>query len=156
MSHAMFPDEVRGEHLFDAHIDLQAPEAIGAGPYGQRSVHTVTGGTFEGQRMRGTFRPGGGDWLLSSSSHNELDVRTTIETDDGARIYVTYRGVLKVEPAVAAQVMAGAEVAGDAYYFRTAPRFETGDERYAWLNSTVCVAYGYFGAGKVGYRVFAV
>jgi hypothetical protein len=43
-----------------------------------------------------------------------------------------------------------------AYYFRTTPRFETGHERYAWLNTLVCVGYGWFGAGAVGYRVFGI
>lgn len=156
MTHPMFPDEMRGERLFDAHIDLQPPEAIGAGPFGTRSIFVVTGGVFEGPRMRGTFRPGGGDWLLSTESHHELDVRATMETHDGALIYLAYRGVLKVEPQVAAQAMAGANLDADAYYFRTTPRFETGDERYAWLSPTVTVGYGYFGPGKVGYRVFAV
>jgi hypothetical protein len=42
------------------------------------------------------------------------------------------------------------------YYFRTAPRFETGHETYAWLNPLVTVGYGYFGPNKVGYRIFAV
>ena len=35
-----------------------------------------------------------------------------------------------------------AETAWGDQYFRTAPRFETGDERYAWLNQTVFVARG--------------
>jgi hypothetical protein len=152
----LFPDAPVTEHLFDAHITLAPPEVIGPSPYGQRSVHLVTGGTFEGPKLRGTFRTGGGDWLLSPSSHNELDVRATMETDDGALIYLWYRGVLKVDREIAARVIAGDEVDPASYYFRTSPRFETGSERYAWLNTLVTVGYGYYGAGKVGYRVFAV
>jgi hypothetical protein len=42
-------------------------------------------------------------------------------------------------------------------YFRTTPRFETGDERYAWLNQAVFVSEGriYPGLG-VEYRVYRV
>jgi len=129
---------------------------VGAGPYGVRSIHTVTGGTFEGPKLRGTVHAGGGDWLLTSASHNELDVRATLETDDGALLYVTYRGVLKAEPAIMARVIGGEDVSPASYYFRTAPRFETGHGKYAWLNALVCVGYGRFGPGVVGYRIFAI
>ncbi len=57
---------------------------------------------------------------------------------------------------VAGRVLGGDAVSLGEYYFRTTPRFETGHERYAWLNKTICVGVGYFGANKVGYRVFAV
>lgn len=151
-----FPDTLKLEHLLDAHITLAPPEMAGAGPYGQRSIHVVTGGTFEGPRLRGTVRPGGGDWLLTSESHHELDVRVTFETDDGAMVYIAYRGVLTVTPEVVARVLGGEDVSPSEYYFRTTPRFETGHAKYAWLNPLVTVAYGYIGPGTVGYRVFAV
>jgi hypothetical protein len=152
-----FPDAVSAEHLLDTHITLEAPQAIGATPFGQRSVFIVTGGTFEGQRLRGTVLPGGGDWLRSDSDgYNELDVRATIQTDDGALIHVHYNGVLKIDAAVAARVMKGDDVDPASFYFRTTPRFETGHERYAWLNTLVCVAYGSFGPGWVAYRIFAI
>jgi hypothetical protein len=150
------PDAVSAERLLDAQITLAQPEQIGAGPYGRRSIHVVTGGTFEGPKLRGTVRAGGGDWLLASSDYNELDVRGTFETDDGALLYISYRGVLKVEVALAGRILGGEPVSPSSYYFRTAPRFETGHEKYAWLNSLVCVGYGWFGAGVVGYRIFAI
>jgi hypothetical protein len=151
-----FPDTVTSEHLLDAHITLAAPEPIGAGPYGQRTIYVVTGGTFEGPRLRGAVRTGGGDWLLSSAEYNELDVRATLETDDGALLYVTYRGALRIEPALLAHIAAGEDVDPAQYYFRTAPRFETGHEKYSWLNSLVCVGYGRPGPSEVRYRIFAI
>jgi uncharacterized protein DUF3237 len=150
------PDAITGEHLLDVHFTLAPPEQVGAGPYGMRSIYVITGGSFEGARLRGTARPGGADWLLSPASHNEIDVRGTLETDDGALIYITYRGVLKVDSALAARVIGGEDISPSAYYFRTTPRFETGHEKYDWLNSLVCVGYGRFGAGVVDYRVFAI
>jgi hypothetical protein len=38
----------------------------------------------------------------------------------------------------------------------TQPRFETGDSRYAWLNSVVAVAEGRVLPNAVEYRVFQV
>lgn len=152
-----FPDALQAEMLFDAHITLAPPEAVGATPFGQRSVFSVTGGTFAGPRLRGTVLPGGGDWFLGlPNGAGELDVRVTFKTDDGALLYLAYHGILDVTPDVAGRVLGGEDVSLAEYYFRTAPRFETGHEAYAWLNKIICVGVGYFGAGKVGYRVFAV
>lgn len=151
------PDSLTTEHLLDARIQLADPEPVGDTPMGRRSIYIVRGGTFEGPKLRGTVRPGGGDWLLSfAGNYNELDVRGTFETDDGAVIFIHYHGVLVVDPATAARAMTGEPVDPSTYYFRTTPRFETGHEKYAWLNTLVTVGYGWFGRNEVGYRLFAV
>jgi hypothetical protein len=41
-------------------------------------------------------------------------------------------------------------------YFRSTPRIETGDERYAWVNQTVFVAQGRLIPGGVEYEVYRV
>jgi hypothetical protein len=152
-----FPEQIVTEWLFDAHIDLAPPENIGPSPAGTRAIFIVTGGVFEGPKMRGVYLPGGGDWFLTlANGVGELDVRTTLQTDDGELILLAYRGVLDVSANVVARVFAGEDVDPSEYYFRTAPRFETGSAKYAWLNNTVCVATGTFAPGKVAYRIFAV
>ena len=71
------------------HADLSAPIEIGAGPSGNRSIFNVTGGTFEGARLRWRIIPSGADWLLvDADGVGRLDVRIALETEDGARIYV--------------------------------------------------------------------
>ena len=83
---------MRLEPLMILHADLKEPAAIGAGPFGVRQIYDVTGGTFEGDRLRGKLLPSGGDWLLvDAGGVGRLDVRATLETDDGALIYVQYR-----------------------------------------------------------------
>jgi hypothetical protein len=154
---AQLPADIRTEFLFEAHIELAPPDQFGASPFGSRSIFIVTSGTFEGPKMRGTFLPGGGDWfLMLPNGAGELDVRATLRTDDGALLLMTYRGIIDARPEVMARAMSGEDVSPSEYYFRTAPRFETGAEQYAWLNKRVCVATGYFGPNRVGYRVFAV
>ena len=127
------------------HIDITVPEIqpIGDTPYGTRRIALVTGGTFEGERLRGKVLPGGGDWLLlRPDGVLNLDVRITLETDDGALIYMTYRGFRHGRPEVIDRLNRGESVDPSEYYFRTAPGFETAAEPYAWLNSIVCVATG--------------
>jgi Protein of unknown function (DUF3237) len=151
-----YPEALDSELLLDAQFDLNPPENIGATPLGARSIFVVTGGTFEGPRLRGKVRSGG-DWYLAlPNGAGELDVRLTLESDDGALIFVTYRGVLDATPDVMRRALSGEEVSPSEYYFRTTPRFETGSEKYAWLNRTVCVGVGRLVPGKVGYRIFAV
>jgi hypothetical protein len=54
-----------------------------------------------------------------------------------------------------ANVIAG--TAGpDEFYYRTAPIFESGDARYAWLNTTVSVAVANLSSSGVSYDVFGV
>ncbi len=151
------PDALATEILFDAKIDLRPPQALGPTPLGARTIFIVEAGTFAGPSLHGTVHQGGGDWFLAlPNGAGELDVRLTLETHDGALILMTYKGVFDVDPALVADAFAGKDVDPSRYYFRTTPRFETGDERYAWLNKLICVAVGWFGPNVVGYRIFAI
>jgi hypothetical protein len=134
---------------------LKDPVEIGAGPQGTRNIYDVTGGEFEGPRLRGRILPSGGDWILvDSEGVGRLDVRATFETEDGARIYVQYYGVVEINEKVAAALERGEETQyGDAY-FMTQPRFETGDEKFSWLNRVMAVAEGRVLPSAVEYRVF--
>ena len=87
--------------------------------------------------------PGGGDWtLLRGDGVLELDLRVTLETDDGALIHMTSFGLRHGLPDVIAALARGEHVDPDTYYFRTTPRFETGHPKYAFLNRLVAVASG--------------
>jgi len=143
------------EYLMTYHADLKPPVDVGPGPTGARRIFDVIGGAFEGPRLRGTVLPSGGDWLLSTADGTgRLDVRATLATDDGAFIYVQYHGVLVMSPAGAAKYARGEATDYGDQYFMTAPRMETGDPRYAWVNSIACVAEGRVAPGRVEYRVY--
>jgi hypothetical protein len=118
-------------------------QLVGAGPHGIRTFVPVTGGDFEGPRLRGRVLPGGGDWLLlRSDGVLELDLRITLETDDHALISMTFQG-LRHGPADVIAALGRGEVVDPArYYFRTLPRFETSTETYAFLNRIVTVGVG--------------
>jgi hypothetical protein len=71
-----------------------------------------------------------------------LDVRLTLITDDDAVILMSYRGIRTGPPEVLARLAGGERVDPSEYYFRIVPSFETGDERYAWLNSVIAIGTG--------------
>ena len=135
---------------------LRPPLVIGDGPFGSRMYFDVIEGKVEGERIRGRFVGGGGDWLLAGADgFGRLDVRAQIETDDGAFVYLQYHGVVEMNDTMQAAMGSAVSTEFADQYFRTAPRFETGDPRYAWLNQSVFVAEGrlYPGFG-VEYRVY--
>jgi len=138
------------EYEFTYSVSLKEPLSVGAGPYGTRLVVEVTGGTFEGKRLNGKILTGGADWLLfGPDGWGRLDVRAQWVTNEGAALYLSLLGLVEMNEKVQ-QALGGA--AGTDYgdhYFRTTPRFETGDSRFAWLNQTVFVGEGCFLPGRV-------
>ena len=133
-------------------------QQIGKAHFGRRMIAALTGGEVEGERLRGRVMPGGGDWAtIDANDTLRLDARITIETHDGALIYVSYRGVLRPMAVAHKHARAGGpqnDAERNEVYFRTAPMFETGDERYTWLNDIVAVGLGASVGGAVRYDVF--
>ena len=134
---------MNSQPLMTVKIVATPPQKFGAVPHGTRTFVPVTGGEFEGTRLRGKILPGGGDWLLlRSDGVLELDLRITLETDDHALIYMTFQGLRHGPPDAIAALGRGEIVDPARYYFRTLPRFETSAERYAFLNRVVTVGVG--------------
>jgi len=121
---------MNSRHLITLRLATAETENIGTTPCGALSIFPVVGGSFEGDRLRGKVLPGGGDWVTAGADGTfELDLRVTLETDDGALIYMTFTGVRD-----------------DANrYFRTLPRFETAASKYAFVNRLLAV-----GTGEIG------
>jgi hypothetical protein len=129
--------------LMTMQVTVEGPQRIGAVPKGARVTAPITSGTFEGPRLRGTVLPGGADWtLLRSDGVLELDLRTTLRTDDGALIHFASFGLRHGPPEVLAALARGDEVDPSTYYFRTTPRFDTAHPKYAFLNKLLAMASG--------------
>ena len=143
--------------LFKAEIALAAAQELGDTPHGRRRIIGITGGRFSGERLSGRVLPGGADWqVIRVDGVADLDARYTLETSDGALIFVSNRGYRHGPPEVLKRLFSGEPVDPSLYYMRTTPRFETGDARYAWLNRLVCVATGARRAAAVELEVFEV
>ena len=132
-------------------------QELGTGPLGRRRIIPITGGKFEGERLSGRVLPGGADWqVIRPDGVADLDARYTLETGDGALIYVRNKGYRHGPEDVIRRLAAGEAVDPKLYYMRTTPWFETGDARYAWLNRIVCVGTGARLAAAVQLEFFEV
>ena len=129
--------------LMTLQVVVEPPQKLGAVPHGTRLIAPIASGTFEGPRLRGKVLPGGADWLLlRSDGVLELDLRVTLETEDGALIYMTSSGLRHGPPEVLAALARGEPVDPSKYYFRTAIRFETSALQYAFLNQSIAISSG--------------
>ncbi len=144
------------EHLADFEVHFE-PAQIMTTQRGRRLMYIIKHGVFRGPRLNGTFLPGGGDWITVGADRvAHLDVRATAKTDDGELIYVTNTGRALLDVDVSARLFKGELIRWDEMFARSSPLFETGSEKYAWLNSTVTVAINEFSMNQVNYRIYAV
>ena len=119
--------------LASVRIQLKPPIEVGAGPAGTRFIFEVASATFKGDRLNGEMEgASAADWLVVGPEGTAtLDIRAALRTDDGAVIFVQYNG--------RADVSNGLQLPLTIY---VTPRFETGDERYAWINRLQAVGKG--------------
>ena len=128
--------------LGTAVVDVAPPFAVGAGPAGNRSIGDIRSVEFTGDRMRASLAgAAAADWMVVNGAIGAIDVRMTLRTDDGALIFVTYGGRLDLADRA------------NGLHARVAPVFETGDERYAWLNAVQAVGKGRLIPGAEGTRI---
>ncbi len=146
------------EHIFTFGATLEnPPEVIGPVPEGIRVNFYCLGGEISGPRLQGKCRAVGGDWLtLRTDGIGILDVRTTLESHDGALIAITYSGV--------------ADLGKDGYQnflegklpprltLHIVPRCQTAHPDYLWLNRIQCLGIGEIdmATSYVNYDVYAV
>jgi hypothetical protein len=116
--------------LMTLQVAVVGVQKIGAVPHGTRVTAPIASGHFDGPRLRGKVLPGAGDWtLLRGDGVLELDLRLTLETDDGALVHMTFEGIRD-------------DGAPAGHYFRTVPRFETAEPKYSFLNRLLAVGNG--------------
>ena len=129
--------------LMTLEVAVAGTQRVGNVPHGTRVTAPISGGRFEGARLRGKVLPGGGDWtLLRGDGVLELDLRLTLETDDGALIHMTSFGQRHGPPEALAALARGEVLDPSSYYFRTTPRFETAHPKYSFLNRLLAVSTG--------------
>jgi len=136
--------ELKTEYLFDIRLSVAPPSefiSVGNGGWGNRGIAPITGGKFQGPKIKGTVKPGGADWfLIRQDNAFILDVRILLETDDGASIYMPYDGIMVASDEVVEKLAKGG-FPSEAQCLST-PRFETSHERYKWLNKIKGAATG--------------
>lgn len=147
-------------HLFTLSVGVASSDDTGQGSLGRRMRDSAGQGSFSGERLRGEILPGSADWrLVRQDVTSIVDARVMLRTDDGALIYMSYGGRIVIPPDDLAHARDPARrhlLDPAKYYFRTTPTFETGAERYVWLNNIVCIGSGRITARGVDYEIFEV
>lgn len=128
------------EFVLELKVTLGEAFGVGKTPKGDRFVIPITGGTFEGPRVKGEVLSGGADYQLVNSElgRTELEAIYCIRTDDGVSIHVRNTGIIANED-------------GKSYFYCT-PKFEAPvDSKYAWMNNAIyiCRPNGFMPGGIV-------
>ncbi len=137
----------------------QPPEVIGATPVGFRINGFISRGEVSGPRIRGIVRTiGCGDWAtVRSDDVLDLDVRLTIESHDGALIYVTYTGIGSLGEGGTEKMLNGKLSA--PIVFRIESRMLTAHPQYLGVNRTQFMGIGEAHIGsptRIKYEFYAV
>jgi hypothetical protein len=134
--------------LGHASVSLAPPIVLENTPSGTRYIIEVKSIRFEGERIKANMKgAAAADWLtITADGVGTLDVRATLETDDGALIFTHYNGRVDVSQGI-----------GKSPVY-TAPLFDTGDARYAWLNKIQAVGKGALSedGSQLDYEIFEV
>lgn len=119
--------------LCTVRVQLNPPIEVGAGPAGTRLIFEAVTARVAGDRLCGEMTgAASADWALAGAEGTAtLDIRATYRTDDGAIVLMQSNGRVDVSQGL-----------NPPLTIYVAPRFETGDERYAWLNRIQAVGKG--------------
>lgn len=130
------------EFVMQLKVTLGTPYSVGETPKGRRTVIPITGGTFEGPRLKGTILEGGADWQLAKGNRTEVEAIYSIKTDDDVYIHIRNCGIISM----------GQDADGKpSFYFKCAPKFEAPeDSKYAWLNNSLFLCAPAFGGDFQG------
>ena len=113
----------------------------GTSPFGRRVIVGIASGRWDGERLSGDIVGPGGDWAMPVAGDLMLlDVRQVLRTDDGAIIHVSYTGRCDRTRGT----------------YTVAPTFQTGDDRYAWINRIQAIGQGRMTDGVLRYDMYEI
>ena len=120
---------------------------LGTTSVGQRIIQEFLSVRLDSQRVRATMiGKSGTDWLTIDDDQNAtIDIRVLLQTDDGALVFATLDGRASWPERLGS---------GPIY---SVVRFESGDERYRWVNQLRLVSKGAVTEGRaVAHEIFEV
>ena len=146
------------EYCFELRCQVDDAVQLG-GPTPGEGLHfaRVSGGTFDGPKLRGRILDSGGDWWNGRGLTVMLDARYVIEAEVGsgtAGVEVVNRGVWRTDEATWERIIAGEAVDERDLYYRTAFQFQTDHPELQWLTESQFVGYARAEPGFVIIRVF--
>jgi len=131
--------------------------ALGNTQFGERAHVAVTEARLEGPGINAHLVSAGDDWVsVTPDGTRRLDCRLMFETDDGALIGVSYRGIRHAPPDILQREAAGEALDPFLFYHRVAIFFETATPRYAHLNQMIAIGRVHRTQDGGVYEVFEV
>jgi hypothetical protein len=138
------PEAPNLEFVCELKVQLKPAIVVGETPHGMRRIIPITGGSFEGPKMKGEILDGGADWqIVRKDGVSELEAHYQIKTDDGFVIYIKNVGLRVATPEIAAKIAKGEVVSPNDYYFRAVPKFDAPiGSKYEWMNNAIFICKG--------------
>ena len=133
--------DFKTELVLEAKVNIGTMVNVGDSKRGSRRIIPITGGTFEGPKMKGTVLPMGEDWQLTRpDGSTELNAIYLLKTDDGV--------VIRIQN----QVLMGQGGAARSVIDFEAPL----KSPYAYLNNSVFLGTLGMGQGQPSHVVITV
>ena len=138
-------------------VTLGEPYTIGEVNGEIMEVTPVTGGRFEGEKLKGRVCNFGGDWgFLSGEKLNRLNNRFILETDDREFIAVETKGYLCMSEKEMEDFYTRGDYSVKDYYFSETVKFASGSPKYSWLNDKITVSKGFLTEDGVRIEVYEI
>lgn len=115
-------------HVTTLTAKVGAPILLGPVPGGMRGIVPITGGSFDGPRLRGTVLPMGADWaLLQPDGSAHVDARYLLQMEDDTFVGIRNRGHARPAPG-----------RDNVYQGQSTPVFEAPmGSRHDWMNTAI-------------------
>lgn len=127
-------------------------------PSGEREYWEMTEGLLTGEGIHARIAMPGGDWMqVGTDGYARPDVRVQLLTEDEEVILLHYTGLVQTTEKFknAADHNSGTDWTDQ--YMRMAMRFDTGVEKYSWLNQHIFIAEGrLIGTNEIEYLIYQV
>ncbi|HKO91078.1 MAG TPA: DUF3237 domain-containing protein [Polyangiaceae bacterium] len=138
-------------------VKFKPPVMLGRSPEGLRLDFHAQGGTVQGEAITARVRENSADYMvIRRDGMGLLNIRATLETDDGALIAAQETGLIDFGEDGYARIAAGDFP--DGYHLQASAKFLTEHPKYQWMNRVGFVGAGYASVKELilRYELFAV
>jgi Protein of unknown function (DUF3237) len=146
------------EFVCELKVTTDKAMTVGATAHGERRIVPITGGTFEGPKIKGVVLNGGADYQFANNDNTRTEIEAiyNLKTDDGVLIHIRNIGIISRTKEQATALKKGEQIDWTKIYFRAAPKFDAPmDSQYDWLNNALFISKGIPSGGK-GYVTIQV
>jgi|WetSurMetagenome_2_1015567.scaffolds.fasta_scaffold52223_2 hypothetical protein len=133
------------EFVCELKVTVGPGMTVGPTAHGVRRMIPITGGTFEGPKLKGVVLNGGADYQYGDEEkgRTEIEAIYTIKTDDNVLIHIRNAGLSYIPEELRELMKKGEKFNLDKIYFRAAPKFEApNDSKYDWMNNAIFICKG--------------